>query len=369
MEIIKISKNNSSQVSQFHELVKKVYQSDTHFVLPIVEDVEAVFDPSKNKRFAHGSAERWLLFDNNECVGRIAAFYENKSGKITGAWGFFEVLDSLEYVQTLIKTAEAWLIEQGCNKIQAPVNFGDRDSFWGLFIDGIKNPSYLENYNPSYYQQYIEGQGYEREIEQTTYDITLDEFNYERFGAIAKRAMGNTDYRFEYMDFGKLEKYANDFVAIYNEAWSFHDDFIALNTETLLKRFKSMKMAMYPEFAVFAYCKDRPIGFFVSILELNQLFKDFGGKLNLWNKIRFLLGRGKIAKAKAIIFGVVPDFQKMGIDTGLIMKSYEGMRKTKKIDSMELAWIGDFNPKMLSMLKSMGARHTKTHHTYFKNLF
>jgi hypothetical protein len=367
MEIVKIT--NKSQVDQFYELVKKVYQSDAYFVMPIIEDVESVFDPSKNKRFKCGNAERWLLFDNGECVGRIAAFYENKNEKITGAWGFFEVLENVEYANMLIQTAESWLLAQGCNKIQAPVNFGDRDSFWGLFVDGVKNPSYLENYNPPYYQQFVEGHGYEREIEQTTYDITFDEFNYERFSAIAKRAMGNSDYRFEYMDFGQLEKYANDFVRIYNEAWSFQDDFVALNTETLLKRFQSMKMAMYPEFAVFAYCKERPIGFFVSILELNQLFKDFGGKLNVWNKIRFLLSRGRIRKAKAIIFGIVPEFQKMGIDTGLIMKSYEGMRKNNKIDSMELAWIGDFNPKMLSMLKSLGARHTKTHHTYFRNLF
>ena len=96
MEIIKISSSNSNQVNQFHELVKKVYQFDTHFVMPIIDDVEAVFDPSKNKRFDSGSAERWLLFDNNICVGRIAAFYENKNGKLLGAWGFFEVLENDE---------------------------------------------------------------------------------------------------------------------------------------------------------------------------------------------------------------------------------------------------------------------------------
>ena len=61
MEIVKISTSN--QVSQFHELMKKVYQFDTHFVMPIIDDVEAIFDPSKNKRFDRGNAERWLLFD------------------------------------------------------------------------------------------------------------------------------------------------------------------------------------------------------------------------------------------------------------------------------------------------------------------
>jgi len=187
MEIVKIT--TKSQVDQFHELVKKVYQFDAHYVMPIIEDVENVFNPSKNKRFKSGNAERWLLLDKRECVGRIGAFYENKNEKMNGAWGFFEVLENVKYANMLIQTAESWLLEQGCNKIQAPVNFGDRDSFWGLFVDGVKNPSYLENYNLPYYQQFIEGQGYEREIEQTTYDITLDLFNYERFSAIAKRAM------------------------------------------------------------------------------------------------------------------------------------------------------------------------------------
>jgi GNAT superfamily N-acetyltransferase len=369
MEIVKIIGGNTAQKRLFHDVLRDVYKGDANFVMPLESDVDAVFDVSKNKRFTKGNAERWLLFDNGQCVGRIAAFFENKNHKILGGWGFFEVLNNVAFAKALIDTAENWLKDQGCEKIQAPVNFGDRDSFWGLLVNGDRKPSYLENYQPHYYQGFIEGLGYEREIEQTTYDITLADFNYERFSAIAKRAKRNSDYRFEFLDFGNLEKYVKDFVQIYNEAWSFHEDFEPLTNEVLLKRFKTMKMAMYPEFAVFAYCKDRPIGFFVSILELNEIFQDFEGRLGLWNKLRFLLRRGSIAKAKGIIFGVVPDYQKMGIDTGLIMKSYEGMMKLKKISSMELAWIGDFNPKMLSMLKSLGAQLTKTHHTYFKKLF
>ena len=69
------------------------------------------------------------------------------------------------------------------------------------------------------------------------------------------------------------------------------------------------------------------------------------------------------------MFGVVPDYHNLGIETGLIMKCYDGIKDDKIVKSMELAWIGDFNPKMLSMLRSMGARLSKTHHTYSKNLF
>ena len=369
MEIVKISQQNEKQIREFHNLVNIIYLTDENYVMPITDDVEAVFDPSKNKRFEQGEAERWLLFENDVCVGRIAAFYEIKHGKPFGAWGFFEVLENESYAVALIGTAEKWLKDKGCDKILAPVNFGDKDSFWGLLIQGNKKPSYLENYNPHYYQNFIEGQGYEREIEQTTYDISYAEFNYTRFKAISNRALGNSDYRFEFLDFAQIDKYVQDFIVIYNQSWAFHEDFVPLKREVLLKRFKSMKYAMYPEFTVFAYHNDRPIGFFVSILELNEIFCKFEGRLSWWNKIKFLMSRGSITKAKAIIFGVVPDYRKLGIDTGLIIKSYEGMRKAKRISSMELAWIGDFNPKMLSMLSSMGAKLTKTHHTYRRNLF
>ena len=55
-------------------------------------------------------------------------------------------------------------------------------------------------------------------------------------------------------------------------------------------------------------------GFYVNILELNQVFQFFNGKLGLLNQLRFLLSRSKISRAKGIIFGVVPDFQQLGIE-------------------------------------------------------
>jgi hypothetical protein len=122
------------------------------------------------------------------------------------------------------------------------------------------------------------------------------------------------------------------------------------------------------EFAVFAYDNERPIGFFIAILEINQVFKRFKGKMGLWQQLQFLWYRNTINKAKGIVFGVVPDYQNLGIETGLIMKFYEGIHSNQTVQSMELAWIGDFNPKMISMLESLGAVKTKIHHTYRKEI-
>ena len=180
--------------------------------------------------------------------------------------------------------------------------------------------------------------------------------------------MSKGNYRFVYVDYSKLNKFAADFVQIYNEAWAFHDDFEPLTPEALKKRLKEIKPAMPKEFAVFAYDNDRPIGFFIAILEINQVFKRFKGKMGLWQQLQFLLYRSSINKAKGIVFGVVPDYHNLGIETGLIMKCYDGIKDDKIVKSMELAWIGDFNPKMISMLESLGAKKTKIHHTYRKEI-
>ena len=114
--------------------------------------------------------------------------------------------------------------------------------------------------------------------------------------------MSKGNYRFVYLDYSKLSQFAADFVQIYNEAWAFHDDFEPLTPEVLNKRLKEIKPAMPKEFAVFAYDRDRPIGFFIAILEINQVFKRFKGNMCLWQQFQFFMYRRTITTAKVIVF-------------------------------------------------------------------
>lgn len=360
----------TQDIKEFHGVLDRVYEDDRDFIYPITGDVEAVFDVNKNKSFQNGAARRWLAVDSaGRTAGRIAAFYtvKPKSGK-RGGIGFFESINNSSIANALFDVAESWLTSESCLSIDAPINFGDRDSYWGLLISASTPTSYRENYHPNYYQSWFLHRSYQLEIEQNTYDIVESEFNYDRFSKIAERVMNKPGYRFEFFRYAQLEKFAADFVSIYNEAWAFHDDFEPLQYEALYKRLKEIKPAMPEEFAIFAYENDKPIGFFIAILEINQVFKDFKGNLGWWQKIQFMLQRSKINKAKGIVFGIVPSHQNLGVETGLIIKFHQGNAKTKRMHSMELAWVGDFNPKMISMLESLGAKKTKIHHTYRKEI-
>lgn len=356
--------NSKESIEQFHEVPQYIYAQDSLYIPHLKQDIEAVFDAQQNPAFQRGTAVRWVIPQK----GRIAAFYRDSRYVRYGGWGFFESTDDIT-AQLLISAAEDWLKQNGCNRIQAPINFGSRDQFWGLLLESHGEPSYQESYNPFHYRNFLENAGYQLDFEQITYEISPSDLNFKRFQRIATRTMSNADYRYLNLTEGNLKQFARDFVSVYNEAWSFHEDFEPLDEQRMVKRFRKMRWAIYPELVVFAYHRDRAIGFYVNIMELNQVFRFFGGRMSWWNRIQFLWMRNGIDKVRGLVFGIVPEFQNKGVEAGMILKSYEGLKKNKKISSVELSWIGDFNPKMISMLSSLGAKEVKKHGTFFKYFF
>jgi hypothetical protein len=359
---------DQASVADFHSVVKLVYKNDPEYIQPLIKDIEEVFDRNINPAFDGGDIIRWVLFDGNQAIGRVAAFYQTKnSGERMGGMGFFECIENREASYFMFDACKNWLQEKGLPYMDGPVNFGDRDSFWGLLVEKHSYPSYREAYQPTYYRGFFEDYGFEKIFEQKTCDITDEVFNFERFSKLASRVMGNPKYSFQSLDYSRLDKFSADFVRIYNEAWAHHEDFKPLTIEKMLARLKKVKPVLPADFAIFAYADDRPIGFYVSIMEVNQVFRHFGGNLTVWNMLRFLWLRRSINKVRGIVFGVVPGFQNLGIETGMIMTFYNNLKKHPRFKIAELAWIGDFNAKMISMLESLGAYTSKIHYTYRKN--
>ncbi len=72
-------------------------------------------------------------------VGRIAAFidYEiaRNNEQPTGGVGFFECINSPEAATQLFDTAKEWLQQRGMEALDGPINFGDRDRWWGLLVE------------------------------------------------------------------------------------------------------------------------------------------------------------------------------------------------------------------------------------------
>ena len=144
---------DAASAKEFLQVPLIIYKDDPNFIRPLDKDVNDVFDPNKNKAFRFGECNRWLLKDeNDQLIGRIAAFvnkkYKNKGDEQkTGGIGFFECIDKQEAADMLFDVAKHWLMQRGMEAMDGPINFGERDRWWGLVVEGFKSPIYLMNYN------------------------------------------------------------------------------------------------------------------------------------------------------------------------------------------------------------------------------
>jgi hypothetical protein len=161
-------------------------------------------------------------------------------------------------------------------------------------------------------------------------------------------------------------KYAKDFAYVYNKAWASHGEGKTLDERQAIKIFKSMKPVMDEKLNWFVYHKDEPVACWINLPDLNQYFKHLNGKFDLLHKLKFLwLQRfGKCDRFLGIVFGIVPEWQGKGMDAYIIVEGANVIVFQTKYKEYEMQWIGDFNPKMINVAKSLGAHVTRRLSTY-----
>lgn len=360
MQIVKVT--NESLAHDFVFLSPELFKNDPNYIQPLVKDIVEVFDPAKNKAFRNGKICRWILKDEmGKSIGRIAAFtstnYKNKGDKQpTGCIGFFDCIHNQQAADILFDTAKEWLIGEGMEAMDGPVNFGERDKWWGLLIDGFEPPLYGMNYNPPYYKKLFEYYGFQVFYYQNCYKRKIKGRLEDRFYDGHKKIEARGGFEAKMVEKSNLEKYARDFVVVYNSAWAKHDGNKEMTEQAALKLFKAMKPIIDEKIAWFVYYKDQPVAIYINIPDLNQIFKEFKGKFGLLEKLRFFWFQKVtgFSKMVGIIFGIIPRFQGLGVDYFMIVEAAKVIQNSSKYEDTELQWIGDWNPKMNNIAKHIG---------------
>jgi hypothetical protein len=361
--------NNKSTRQAFLDVARIIYKNDKIWVCPLDNDIEAVFDPAKNNFHNNGKCTRWIMTDDKgKLIGRIAAFINNKKAfqyeQPTGGVGFFECIEDEKAAFLLFDTAKKWLAENGMKAMDGPINFGENDNFWGLLVEGFITPSYGMNYNPPYYQPFFEHYGFTTLYAQITNHVDIVKPFPERFYKIAKWVVKKPGYAFRHLDVKRIEKFAADFMEIYNDGWRDFENFVPITQATIAESFNKMKPLMDQNLIWFAYVNDEPASFLIVLPDANQMIKPLNGKLNLIGKLKFAYLRWKgVWRMRAIVMGTKQKFQNHGLESGLFITLGEYVLPLKQYTELELSWVGDFNEKMIAMHKAMGGIFGKKHLT------
>lgn len=363
---------DSKRANEFLDVARVIYAQDPEWVCPLDNDIRAIFDPKKNSFFGHGEVTRWILkSDDGKLIGRIAAFINEKKAnyedKRLGGLGFFECIDDYEAAKLLFDTATDWLRERSVTCVDGPINFGENDQYWGLLVEGFTSASYGMAYNAPYYQGFFEQYGFQVKMEQMTNKFNLKEGLSPRFVKIAKYILERKpNISTRPFNPRQIDKFAEDFMCIYNAAWANFENFTPIKKDYVLETFRKIKPILDPNIIQFAYVNDEPASFVMCLPDVNQIFKYFNGKLNLWNKIRFVMLKRKkiITRVRVVVMGSHPKYQGLGLESVLTYKCFEYAYQETPLNEVELSWVGDFNEKMIAIHKGLGAVPSKKHITY-----
>lgn len=374
MQLIEVT--DAQLAREFIRVNVEVNKNNPDYIRPLDKDVNDVFDEKKNKTFRFGTIKRWILkSESGEYLGRIAAFtnkkYRNKGddGPVGGI-GFFDCVNSQEAADMLFDVAKHWLLQQGVEAMDGPINFGERDRWWGLVVEGFQPPLYGMNYNAPYYKELFETYGFQPFFHQICFGMKPKNKLSEK--VVERHAIYEKDPRFSVRNIKKseLENYAADFAKVYNAAWAGHGGLKELKKEQVVIMFEKMKPVMDESIIWFTYRDEEPIAIFVNLPDLNQWFKHLHGKFDLLHKLKFLWVKKtvKCNKFTGIVFGVVPEFQGKGIDSFMVGEAHKTVLKNP-YDEYEMQWIGDFNPKMLNVAQGLGDVYQSRKLTTYRYLF
>jgi hypothetical protein len=375
MQLIEVT--TPEQAKEFIQANVELNRDVPGYIRPIDKEINEVFDKAQNKAFRFGEVTRWILKDDDgRLIGRIAAFvnkkYKNKGDDVpVGGMGFFDCINDQNAADMLLDVAKHWLGQRGMEAMDGPINFGERDKWWGLLVEGFNEPLWSMNFNPPYYKDLLENYGFRPFFHQLCFGLDpnapLSAKIKQRHDALAADPL----YNVKHIEKKNLGKYAADFVAIYNAAYAGHGGLKEMRKDQAVQLFKKMKPLIDEKIALFAYYGEKPIALFLNIPELNQYYKHFNGKFGLLQMLQFvwLRSRGACRHFTGVVFALIPEFQGKGVDAYIIQKLADAVQPDKFYVHYEMQWIGDFNVKMVNVARSLGDSYISRKLTTYRYLF
>ena len=366
----------------FVDLPYRLYANDPNWVPPLKDEVHALITPGKNPWFEHGEAQLFLAEVDDRVTGRISAHIDHLAlaqppeqgmGPGTGNWGLLEAEDAAT-TTALIAKAEDWLRAKAMTRVLAPISL----SIWdepGLLVQGHDHPpTVMMGHNNAAYEAWIESVGYKGVKDLLTYEIpiTVD------FPPLAQRIIqsGERNPRIVIrpVDKKRFAAEAALILGILNDAWSGNWGFVPITDSEIAHVGKKLKPIVYEDLIRIAEVDGEPVAFMMTLPDLNEKLKGYGGSLFPfnWAKLLWWLRAPKVRTMRVPLMGVLQKLQSTRLASQLALMLVEFTRRDATVkygaSRGEFGWVLDDNGPMRSVGEAINGEINKVYRIYEKAL-
>ena len=359
---------SQADLMKFIKFPWKIYSNDPYWVPPLIMDRKKLLDTSKNPFFKHAEIQLFLAKKNNEIVGRIAAIKNDlhnlhHNDKV-GFFGFFECMNDQQTANLLFDSAKQWLEEKGMNAMRGPANPSSNDEY-GMLIEGFNDsPRILMTYNPKYYINLCENYGFVKAKDLNAFKLETDKvLSSEKLKRVADLAQQRSGLKIFHIDMKKFYSELDKVKYVYNKAWAPNWGFVPMTEEEIDAMAKDFKAIIEPSLLLFGEINGKLVGFALVVFDYNFIFKKMNGRLFPFGIIKLLTQKKKIPWARIITLGIIPEYQKRGLDAVFY---YEIVTRAAKLNIFlgEASWVLEDNDMMNRGLEVMNAHAYKKYRIY-----
>ena len=357
------------ELKQFIDFPHDLYADDPNYVPELFISQKDLLSKS-HPFYQHSKADLFLAYKEGNIVGRIAAIrnnnYINYTGNEIGFFGFLEFTDDESVSQKLLNHACEWVKNEGLRGIMGPENYSTNETCGTLTMGFDHPPKVMMPYNKDYYPKHIEAFGFTKAMDLLAYSFRQDGFTdrLRRMALLIEERLVRQNITIRKFNTKNFKEDVSKIKSVYNSAWEKNWGFVPMTDEEFAHSAKDLKQIVDPDFLLIAEQEGRPIGFSLTLPDVNEvLIKIKRGRLLPTGVFKLLLGKKNIKGIRIITLGIIERYRKLGIDAYFYFKAYEEAIR-KGITRGESSWILENNEMMNRAIQNINGELYKKYRIY-----
>jgi hypothetical protein len=330
--------------------------------------------------YAHSQAAFFLAYEAMHPIGRLAVLdnrrYNEYNKTRTAFFYLFECENNMEAATALFNCAFAWARSRGLERITGPKGFTPLDGM-GLLVKGFQHrPAFGLPYNPAYYVELIEAQGFVKVGETVSGHLGTDIRFPPRIHQLAERLARRRGLQILRCKTRRdLRKVVRHLRELYNNSLDGTEGNTPLTDaemDTMANQLiwladpKLIKLVMKVEDPLPA--NDKAVGFLLAYPDVSAALQKTRGRLFPFGWLTLLLELRRTDRININGAGLLPEYRGSGGTAILYSEMFKSVSENRRYKHAEVVQIGTENENMQREMENFGIEFYKMHRTYSREL-
>jgi len=373
MHIIQLNLNNKKQVDDFLRLPFAIYKNIPQWVPPMQMDERLRLSPQRFPFYEHSQASFFLACDGTRTIGRLAVLnnrrYNEYNKTKTAFFYLFECENNQEVASALFNAGFDWARSRGLDKVSGPKGFTPLDGF-GLLVKGFEHrPAFGLPYNPAYYVDLIEAQGFVKDGESVSGYLGTNLQFPPRIHDIADKIAQRRGLRIlrcaTRNDLRALVKHLKE---LYNNSLGGTAGTVPLTDDEVNTMANQLIWLADPKLAKLVMKDNKAVGFLLAYPDISAALQKTRGRLFPLGWLTLLLELRRTDWININGAGLLPQYRGSGGTAILYSEMFKSVSENPRYRHAEVVQIGVENENMQREMENFGVDFYKMHRTYQKDI-